>query len=86
MPRTKERRLHEYLLKCQKEGYTPTFGDICEACSTTVKELLGKTIPNLRQIHDFETQQFFLGRAPMPEHIDTGWPIVPVPERLSCQI
>ena len=78
MAYTKERRLHEYLLKCQGENYNPTIGDICVSCNTTVRTLLDKTIPNLRQINDFRTQQFYLGQAPMPEQIDIGWPLVPM--------
>lgn len=43
----KEQRLYDYIVTCNLNGITPTFGEICEACHTTVFTLLGKTYPSL---------------------------------------
>lgn len=45
----KEKRLLDYLVECEEQGRTPTVGDICRACKTTVRTLLGKTFPSLEE-------------------------------------
>lgn len=43
----KEKRLLDYLVECEEQGRTATVGDVCRACKTTVRTLLGKTLPSL---------------------------------------
>jgi len=47
--KAKEKRLLLYVGKCLDEGRTPTIGEICRACKTTPRTLLGKTWPQLRE-------------------------------------
>ena len=43
----KEKRFLDYLVECAEQERIPTVGDICRACKTTVRTLLGKTVPSL---------------------------------------
>jgi hypothetical protein len=45
----KEQRYLDYMAKCEIEEFTPTIGDICRECHTTVLTLFRKTIPSINE-------------------------------------
>ena len=50
----KEQRLHDYLLaELAKGNHQPNIGETRIACKTTVRTLLGKTLPSLRKKVDW---------------------------------
>ena len=45
---TKEQKVFDYIVEQMEIGKLPTIGEICKACRTTPKTLLGKTMPRVR--------------------------------------
>lgn len=58
----KEQRLWDYLVEQEAAGHKPTIGEIRKACRTTVRTLLGKTLPEMeRKIEAQHDRNHFIG-------------------------